>query len=1302
MTGSGRVLRPLAVALVVAGLAGVPTVAAVLSRTALGGPGPCAGGQPLVLDLGLPRGEADLVPEIREALAALISRAGPPDAGPAAGCPPPDVRVNVALGSNYQVMDWLGQGAIDLALLPELGVELLRSDGIDLVTVIEPAGPPVPVTATVRSYDRAPETPSGWRPRPDPRGDWEEMLTGLVRAAAGADPPCTPLRSACLLLPDHLSNDGFLVPAALAERRLQAYLAARIDEACPPAGREPGARGDDEACRANARKDLEEVRERFWDLLLERTVFTFGAERAAVLDDACGGAGRQAAPTDLVLSVGGDGALAGAGGASGADLPFGGGLGERLVMRRAAAAQAFGPASFAQGEGARGARRTASLLVAAESRLPPGVAALFGAGPATERPSETAWPVPAALDGLVSREPYFGVRTLALTPEETIRLLAVHQGTGTDRLALMLPGGGVKAAYQSRLVDALYGRHLLINRLAAEAEALPSAPAASLSGSGDEDGGLPVDYVIGTSGGALLGFFVARLGPDGPWNLSDILWKRPRAAAEGTDGEAEQQDDLVPLDAADVFGFTDLLRYVSLVTIYLTLAVALGAASMRRGSWLAPPVLRDDHEEDAAGGADRGRRLLVTILLSVLGAAPLLVRAASGDVSLEHVPEFEGLIYAVLVGLAVFADQCMVREREVAGHGDSSDTLWANPVLVVLAGLALVLVALLAAEAPWGGQGPIHRMVSTGFAYLLLGSVSSAIMFMAVRKRELSRRVPAELALWMVSFAGGTVVAFVLLRAIGWALPGVLPALDRTPLLIVGLVLTLVVIGFARLARGTLVVRFEPFRRGVELVGSGTVRFRQSLSSGGPRRAIQLLAPSAVCIAVLDLVRPRADELATVGLAGFAQARSKIDTPLGGLLVCLGVLFVAGGSILVLHHRRNRYRLQGIDRFVDGVVFVVVGLAFAVYLMLWLLSQLSGGGFTLFELTTGFWLALIVVSVLDSWIVLAWARSATPEEPFSSWLRGALDYLCSRHPNGLLVARRFIRIALYAVGALVWWNLVLAPGLYGNRYAKDYLRTADERFQKELARVEPEAEPPYGLTAQLLAPANALEVDGTRFILAVPEQIDCRTLPRGEGVTWYQLHVVRGRAPGGRAPERSAACESLDLGGPDGLELLRSFVFASGSPFPVFPATRPAASWTGRREALVDGGYSNNVPVQAADELDADQVLIVHSSSPVPAPAGPPGLLSQVTGPLVENVPRLVGFLYERSQQLDRRSRGDLFVASLAPPQRSWWPPLTDFRASTVESMLRTAEQDLHRRIGRVESWGLPEFETSFTLSPGS
>jgi len=1254
----------------------------------------CAGGQPLVLDLGLPRRDAGLVDALRAVLADLVSKAPPP----APGCAPATVRINVALGSNYQVMDWLGQGSVDLALLPELGVELLRSDGIDLVTVIEPAGPPVPASATVQSYERSPGSPNGLSPRPEPLGDWNALLSGLIRRASGTDPPCTPLRSACLLLPDHLANDGFLVPVALAERRLRTFVDDAVDEACPSAGgdgpAQAGRAGDVTSCRQAARARLEGVRERFWTLLFERTVFTFGVERVAVADEACDPSGGS-----LVLTVAGSGALSGDRPTPAAELPFGGSLGERLVMRRAAAAVAFGPAALGTGTTGGGMPGEAPSLVPAESRLPTDVAELFGFDASRRGASgaaeESAWPVPTALRSLVRREPYFGVRTLALTPEETVRLLAVHQGTGMDRLALMLPGGGVKAAYQSRLVDALYGHHLLINRLAAGDEA-PSASRAvrAANGVGPGGEGLPVDYVIGTSGGALLGFFVARLGPDGPWNLSDVLWKRPlHAGAVGA--EASGEEELVPLDASDIFGWTDLLRYASLVTIYLVFALALAFASMRRHSWLAPPAPQATDGDEGPDGVERGRRLLVAILLAVLGATPLLVRTVSGDVSLEHVPEFEGLIYAVLVGLAVFADQCMVREGEVADAKDPEGTVWADPVLLVLAGLVLVLVALL----PWGGRDPVHRMVVAGFAYVLLGGVSSAALFVAVRPRGRRRKGTVDVLLWLLSFVAGTVVAVLLLRAVAWLAPGLLRFLDRVPLLIVGLLLTLLVMAAARLARGTWMVQFEPFRRGVELIGSRTVQFRASLRGRGWRRAAQILAPSAVCIAVLDLVRPRTEVVVRGGLVDLVQAPSKIDTPLGGLLVCLGALFVTGGAVLVLHHRRNRYRLHGVDRFVDGVVFVVVGLAIAVYVVLAVLSTVSGGAFSLFELTAGFWLALITVSAVGSLILLAWARGAGQARPFATWLRDALASLCSRHPNGLLVARRFIRIGLFALGGLVWWNLVLAPGLYGNRYAKDYLRTADERFQRELARVEPGAEPPYGLTAQLLTPANALEVDGTRFILAVPEQIDCRTLPRDEGVTWYQLHVVRGR--GGAVPERAAACEALDLGGPDGLALLRSFVFASGSPFPVFPATRPAPSWSGRREALVDGGYSNNVPVQAADELDADQVLIVHSSSPVPAPAGPPGLLAQVTGPLVENVPRLLGFLYERSQQLDRRSRGDLFVASLAPPRRRWWPPLTDFRASTVETMLRTADEDLHHRIGRVESWGLPRIETSFTLAPG-
>jgi predicted acylesterase/phospholipase RssA len=157
-----------------------------------------------------------------------------------------------------------------------------------------------------------------------------------------------------------------------------------------------------------------------------------------------------------------------------------------------------------------------------------------------------------------------------------------------------------------------------------------------------------------------------------------------------------------------------------------------------------------------------------------------------------------------------------------------------------------------------------------------------------------------------------------------------------------------------------------------------------------------------------------------------------------------------------------------------------------------------------------------------------------------------------------------------------------------------------------------------------------------------------------------------------------------------------NYVFASGSPFPAFPPRRVPGP-NGDLEPLVDGGYSNLVPIEAAANLDAVQALVVHSSNPLPPPAEP-GVLANLAGPLVHNVPRLFGFLYQRSQQLDRRSRSLLFVVSLAPPYRADWPLLTDFRRATVARMVEAADEAFEERIGLVESWGPPLVQFHVTV----
>ena len=119
-------------------------------------------------------------------------------------------------------------------------------------------------------------------------------------------------------------------------------------------------------------------------------------------------------------------------------------------------------------------------------------------------------------------------------------------------------------------------------------------------------------------------------------------------------------------------------------------------------------------------------------------------------------------------------------------------------------------------------------------------------------------------------------------------------------------------------------------------------------------------------------------------------------------------------------------------------------------------------------------------------------------------------------------------------------------------------------------------------------------------------------------------------------------------------------------------------------------------------KASAGQVLIVDSSSPVSAVAPPSRVLPLLVGDLVRNLGRLPGFLFERSQQSDRLSRRDLLVVSLAPsppaPGEAAWPPLFDFRRQTVQRMEDTAQRDLGRRIGLVESWGRPRFQLSVTV----
>jgi hypothetical protein len=602
----------------------------------------------------------------------------------------------------------------------------------------------------------------------------------------------------------------------------------------------------------------------------------------------------------------------------------------------------------------------------------------------------------------------------------------------------------------------------------------------------------------------------------------------------------------------------------------------------------------------------------------------------------------------------------------------------------------------------------LEREVLAGEAYLFLGAVVAGLMLAAMQRARGLPGALAEAGLLVGVFAVGTAVAIPALRALpeSW-----LTLLDRTPLLFLALGMILVTLGLVRLSGAAPRPKRFGIERGFAWLEERAARIKASKLV---RRAATALAPLVGCFVILDLTRPEAETFLGDGWFGALTEVSKLEAPRGGLAVCLGAVLVAMGGVLGLHRRRNHYRLDRPQEFVDGVMFMILGLALAVYSALGLgvfgltlleesdrfddsplfqrLSELS-----LFELTPAFWVGVAALTVAGSLAILLTARWGGKRGwKVAGWLHQRLVWLCSRHPNGHLVSRRFVRLGLYGVGGLLWWNFVLAPALYGNRVAYEYLERANARFERAYPAAEAgdgeAATPSYRLTAQFLAPANALKQDGTRFVLAVPEEEDCPQVRSSTGVTWVRFRAIHGA----EAEPKQDACENLVLADDEQRKELMNYVFASGSPFPAFPPRRVPGP-NGDLEPLVDGGYSNLVPIEAAANLDAVQALVVHSSNPLPPPAEP-GVLANLAGPLVHNVPRLFGFLYQRSQQLDRRSRSLLFVVSLAPPYRADWPLLTDFRRATVARMVEAADEAFEERIGLVESWGPPLFQFHVTV----
>lgn len=473
-------------------------------------------------------------------------------------------------------------------------------------------------------------------------------------------------------------------------------------------------------------------------------------------------------------------------------------------------------------------------------------------------------------------------------------------------------------------------------------------------------------------------------------------------------------------------------------------------------------------------------------------------------------------------------------------------------------------------------------------------------------------------------------------------------------------------------------------------------RFGVSNPRPSQRRPVLLGALGIALVLLAVALAVHSEEPRIVALLGF-------EITLPALIACFGValMFVA------LHwwFERGAARLKPVSRQAfDGIVL----LALLFVVSHGILCVLAFFGFaTTFELIlVKFWGVLGVIALGVSILVACFAYLRP-----RSRLGRLLDFFLEPHPSqGLVNVARGTRMIGCAIAGWMWWNLLVAPGLYGNNDAFAY-------FKDAAGHVFPE-DPPRdvigedGTTTTLLnlkfhahyvAPVTALEDNKEHYVMFRPAKL------YASGASDAGL---------GKRSWVTIANDPRWLMIPDEgkqAELLMRVAFASGSPFPVFPAHRITLPLVGEK-LLVDGGYAHNVPVEAAKRLGARRVLVINSSpreplkqaklTPAPKPAEKAQPEFRYFGSFAMMLREVLPYLYNRSQVEDAVSGEDLLVASIAPSAPSeGWPFLTDFRAEVIRRMFKAATDDQRLRIGSIDNWGQPSFAprpTSGTPARGS
>lgn len=429
---------------------------------------------------------------------------------------------------------------------------------------------------------------------------------------------------------------------------------------------------------------------------------------------------------------------------------------------------------------------------------------------------------------------------------------------------------------------------------------------------------------------------------------------------------------------------------------------------------------------------------------------------------------------------------------------------------------------------------------------------------------------------------------------------------------------------------------------------SASATTRSPLSGKGVIFGIVLSVLGLYAAGVMIAFSTKPEDKKSLWRIGKWWIRKSHGTVFWSVASCAAVIMVISGVVLIA--RSTGLRL---DRSRAGMYRY----AFVVLLLLMILTAaffgvgLVFGEVTVLEMTSAYWVWVLAGALFASRLIVEITRR-------QHFLTRGFDFLVNPSgtapfpytPTLMLVTWGGIGIAVYLI--------FVAPALYSGEKGRQTFRAA---LQSCIGH--------KGMQREPLVP---LVVSVTGFGAQV------RDFDPYRGDYYAYLDSWKGRMAAVRESLYPLHSPSFD-----------DAVFASGSPFPIYPATSVRLEDKHRPGLFVDGGYAHRVPIDAALATGASQILVIENVARRGADTATKE--NSRVGALAVNVGKAFEYLFDRSQQVDLERSKSVLVGTIYPDWTEDDPFLMDFREDIVRWLQSQAEADLKRhRVGRIESWGTP------------